>query len=70
MIFDLRLQEIIYVDENDNVEKIYIQHKGRLSHKQASAIIGGFNVKSVQVVNRVYDIPIERLSDYDITKSD
>lgn len=69
MNFNLRLQEIIFIDSDDNVQKTYRQHKGRLSHKQASDLIGGYVVKSVQVVNREYSIPFEKLSDYDITQN-
>lgn len=70
MRFDLRLQEIIFIDGNQDVQKTYRQHKGRLSHVQASELIGGFEVKSVQVVHHAYDVPYERLSDYDITQKD
>lgn len=70
MRFDLRLQEIIFIDDNQDVQKTYRQHKGRLSHEQASELIGGFDVKSVQVVHHAYDVPYERLSDYDITQKD
>lgn len=70
MIFDLRLQEIIYVDDDDNVKKTYLQHKGRLSHEKASELIGGFDVKSVQVVHHSYRMAYEILEKYDVRQNE
>lgn len=66
MKLNIRLHEIIYIDNSDNVVKTTIQHKGRLNFKQASELIGGYEVKSVDTVNKEYAIPIETLNEYAI----